>query len=192
MTPKVIMEKLKINTYTDESGQDTQGKLFVVVSVVINPDLLEKLETRLLCIEKKSRKRRKWTYSNISRRVDFCQLILTEDLFHSFRIYYSVFRNKLNYSQLISSHIARSTAKVGKATDHQVKIFLDSMDKKTISTIAHEIKKYDIDFKKIKGLNEESNVFIRLADCMCGLIRDVENKDCPGVYKKIFKHLEEV
>jgi hypothetical protein len=67
----------RLYCYVDESGQDTQGKLFLVTAVVTERQYREELEQRLLEIEEISRKRQmKWRPTSFERRLAYLEAIL--------------------------------------------------------------------------------------------------------------------
>jgi hypothetical protein len=47
----------KLYCYTDETGQDTKGKLFLVSVVITEKELKDKIEHTLLSIERKTGKK---------------------------------------------------------------------------------------------------------------------------------------
>ena len=68
--------KQKLYCYVDESGQDTEGRFFLV-AVVISGDGRDELQQRLEEIEHRTRKgRAKWHRSGFSRRLDYIRSIL--------------------------------------------------------------------------------------------------------------------
>lgn len=66
------------------------------------------------------------------------------------------------------------------------------MDKSTLEKIKKDIKTYKIKYRKIRGLPEESDPLIRLADAVCGLLRDLDKKNTPTSYKRVLKKLIEL
>ncbi len=182
----------KINSYTDESGQDTSGKVFVVATVVVSADSAELIENKLLKIEKISNKTQKWYDSGFIRRRDYIKLLLKEKILLKIDILYSRFENKADYVVLISSHIAKAILTSVGDTDYLSKVFVDKMDKKTHQRIAKEIKTYHIRYKKISRLSDQNSALIRLADAICGLVRDMDNKNVASCYKDLFSKLKKI
>ncbi len=56
--------------------------------------------------------------------------------------------------------------------------------------IKRELKQYRIRYRKINALDDTNNVGLKFIDTICGLIRDIENKDIDESYKTIFKKLK--
>ncbi len=184
--------EIRISSFTDETGQDTEWKNFYVCTVICLSSDQEYIENKLIEIEKKSRKLNKWYKSNNEKRRKYIDLILYEKIFKKCSIYYSQFQNKTEYIDLVSGHIVKSIKSYCGSSESEVKIFIDKVDNKTLNGIKKEIKLFKIKYKKIRGLNDESNSVIRLADAACGLIRDLNNKKIPLCYKKFFSSIKEI
>ena len=70
------LQRQKLYCYVDESGQDTEGRFFLV-AVVITGKGRDELQQKLEEIERRTRKGRvKWHRSSFSRRVDYIRSIL--------------------------------------------------------------------------------------------------------------------
>lgn len=184
--------KIKINTYTDESGQDTKGKMFVVCTVVCLSEKVQEIDEVLAKIEKYSEKIKKWHESNNNCRKKYIDGILHEKLLSKIVIYYSRFTNKLDYLDLISGQIAKSVFDYTDENKYIAKIFMDKITKREMNNLRKEIKRYHVRYKKVCGLTEESNSFIRLADACCGLIRDLDNKNPYQSYSDLYNKMKEV
>lgn len=183
---------LKITTFTDESGQDTKGKFFVVSTVICNNDVAESLEKRLNKIEKIAKKSKKWYKSSDRRRKIYIDELLKSRILSELSIYYSYYSNKLDYSKLIGSHIAKSVITHTADINYKAKIFIDKTNKKTIDKIKSEIKGYRIKYQKIRGISDESSALVRLADATCGLIRDVEKSSSKLLYKRFLLRIKSI
>lgn len=186
------MLELKISTFTDESGQDTQGKMFVVCTVCVSSEKAPKLEEVLMEIEKDSGKLAKWFEVGNLRRHKFVKLLVESNILHDLKIYYSLYENKKDYSTLVGSHIAKSVLDFVDGQKYEAKIFIDKTDKGTLSRIGREIKSFHIKYKKIRGLSDNADPFIRLVDAICGMIRDMNKKNNPKSYEALFKKLKKV
>lgn len=133
MTKRV--KKIKVSTFTDESGQDTKGKLFVVCTVICLSSKSEKLEEDLLWIEKKSGKNEKWHEAGDKRKHEFVKRLLESSLLRDLNIYFSIYKNKMEYSKLVGSHIAKSVINYVKDKDYKVKVFIDKTNKVVLNQI---------------------------------------------------------
>lgn len=186
------VEKLTINTYTDESGQDTQGKIFIVCTIIIPSDKESHLESNLKAIEIKSRKTKKWYESGNKKRNAYVKLILEDQLLTNLEIFCSIYENKKDYITLTSAHIAKAILSCTKDKKYIAKIFIDKMDKATINLLRHDIKLFHIRYKKIRGLSDAGSRLIRLADAICGLMRDLDKKKIPKNYNKLASRIQKI
>lgn len=184
--------KLKFSTFTDESGQDSQGITFVVVTVVSdNFHVLEAIKL-LEDIEKLSDKRSKWNKSNNKRREKYIDLLLKSQILQKTAIFYSEYKNKSDYIALIGAHLAKTIINKANVADYKAKVFIDSLNHKEIAVIKKELKTYSIRYSKIRAIKEESSSLIRLADSICGMIRDLDMINCPKVYKRMLKKVKKL
>jgi len=183
---------IKINTYTDESGQDTHWQEFVVCTVICQNKDVDLIENKLENIEKNSCKHGKWYKSNNKRRQEYISQLLTEKIFLNSTIYFTRFHNKSDYVSLVASHIVKAIKSYSTEPDLKVKIFIDKIDKKTLEKMKKEIKLYKIKYSKIRGIKDESDSLIRLADSICGMIRDLNNSKPPEVYSRFKRKIHEI
>lgn len=179
-------DSIRFNTYSDESGQDTDGKIIYVCTICIDAGHLEYVSALLQGIESKSKKYKKWYQSSNSRRESYCNYLLSSDFFRYVSVYCSLYENKKDFTSLIGSHITKSIINYTSGKGYKVKIFIDKMDKKSLERIKQEIKEYRISYKFIKGIKDENSELIRFVDAMCGMFRDKEKKSSTYAYKKIF------
>jgi hypothetical protein len=186
------MKSLQISTYTDESGQDTQGKVFVVCTIIIPSEASDNIEKVLNEIEQQSGKIQKWYASGDHKRHAYTDLLVKTKILNKIEIIYSKYINKKDYIQLTAAHIAKAILLFAKSEKYTAKVFIDKMDKRTLSLIQKEIKLFHIQYKKIRGLSDDSNSLIRLADAICGMLRDLNKKNKTEAYTKIFSQMKEV
>lgn len=182
----------KINTYSDESGQAASGKDFIVSTVIIDTKNVGNLESLLITIEKESNKIRKWTDSSMKKRANYAKLLLRRKIFSTVTVYYTIYRNKEDYVPLISTHLAKSILDHTKGEKYVAKIFLDKVNNKIHKMIRGEIKSHKIRYRKIRSLDDTNNVYLKLADAICGLARDINNRGIDESYSIIFKKLKKI
>jgi hypothetical protein len=162
----------KLYAYIDESGQDTKGSLFIVSILVTeqNRDLLPK---NLEHAEITSKKRNiKWRKTSHARRKEYIEKLFSiENLRGS--IFFDTFHESKEYIKLSSLATAKAILKKVGRNNYQVTIFVDGLKKGEMSTFSKGLKDLGIKTRKVRGVKkEENNVFIRLVDALCGLIRD--------------------
>lgn len=182
----------KISSFTDESGQDTHGSIFVVCTLIIDNRYIDIVTNDLLKIELKSNKKEKWFRSSNKKRGDYVDRLLKIKSIPYISFYYSIYKNRDSYTELIASNVAKSIINHTKSKGYKVKINLDRDTRSTLHKIRSEIKKYRIKYQKIRGVSEDKDPNIRLADTICGLIRDLNNTNIPKSYKTLFKKLKAI
>lgn len=169
----------KIYNYTDESGQDTKGKFFVVTNVVIarGRDGLEKF--LLEAEEKSGRGIRKWHSSRLSRRQRYLGLIINSGTLKN-KIFCRIYAGGYSYLDRTSYTIADSLDKFAEANNinkYQGVIVVDGAKPTEQRRIGSIIRRRGIFVAKVRGARDESNTLIRLADSMAGLVRDAHLGD---------------
>lgn len=60
---------LKLYCYTDETGQDTKGEMFLVSVLLTEKDDLEALKEKILEIERKTKGSKKWTKTSNRNKI---------------------------------------------------------------------------------------------------------------------------
>lgn len=182
------MATQKLYCYVDETGQDTKGKLFLVTVVLKGQDELDSLKEKLNKIEKSTDKNLlKWTKSPFRVRNDYLiQLIDIKELKSS--IFYSTYQDTKAYVPLTSSTIAKSV--LAKEEDnYTVNIVIDGLKGKEQEAVRKDLKKLKIHYNKIRGMKDEQDVVLRLADSIAGFLRDYLEKQ--SYAQPIFKKFKE-
>lgn len=185
-------KEIKFSSYTDESGQDTKGKIFFVCTLIVDNGKVAELDSLLKAIEIESKKNKKWHGAGDQKRHHYIRLLLKKRVFDNITCYYGCYENKKDYIDLVSSSITKAVLTYAGDNKYEAKVFIDKMDKRTIASIKKELKQYHIRYKKIVGLSDESSSFIRLADAICGVLRDLTNKNVPKAYLSLQKRLKKV
>lgn len=169
-----IMQKLYC--YADESGQDTKGKLFIVVVVVQESQNLDDLNNQLVEIENSTGKfKTKWHKTSTKIKLTYLQELLgIKELKKT--IYYAIYRDSKEYSKLTALAIAESIFHL-KITNYSATVIIDGLNNKEKERVRSELKKLKINYRKIRGLKDEQNSILRLADGIAGFLRDkLKNK----------------
>lgn len=180
----------KLYCYVDETGQDTKGKLFLVVVVLQEVNNLLFLISFLMNIEKETGKRwLKWRKTKRAIKNNYLeQLLLTKRLKKS--IFYSIYQDSKEYSQLTTLTIAKAIL----ASDYQnysLTIVIDGLNTKERDLIKTGLKKLKIKYHKVRGMKDEQDVFLRLADAMAGFLRDaLEGQEYAEIFFKRFSSLQ--
>ena len=164
----------KIYCFVDETGQDTAGRLFLVVVVLKEKSNIEELEKQLLNLEVRTGKRLfKWGKTSHDTRVNYFSAIKNIAVLKK-AIFYSIYTQTKEYTVLTALTIAKSVlAQGGKG---EVKIIIDGLNAKEMEKVRRELKSLKIKYQKIRGMKDEQSVFLRLADAAAGLLRDSYEK----------------
>jgi len=162
----------KLYCYVDETGQETKGGLFLVC-VVITKSERNHLIKALKQIEQESGKgKRKWNKAKDANRSAYIRRILQEPAFKA-KLHYALYHGSTEYVRLTieaTAHaIAHFTNKPYKAT-----VIIDGLGKSERRTFGAQLRKRGIQTAKVRGATEQANIFIRLADALCGFLRQAE------------------
>lgn len=170
---------LKLYCYTDETGQDTKGKFFLVSIVLSDKEEIEILRNKIEEVENNTKGKTKWMKTNNKKKILFIKNVLNFKILKR-KLYYSVYKNTIAYTPLTA--MAVSKAVIHKIKNHngkyKVDVIIDGIRKKDKDIVRKELKNLDIKYNKIKiGLKDEQDVLLRLADSFAGFIRDyLENE----------------
>lgn len=160
----------KLYCYVDESGQDTKGKIFLVFVIILDKER-EEIKKKLEEIEEKSGKRtRKWYKTNNERRLNYIEKIIISDFLKG-KIFYSKYENTKAYIDLAVLTVAKAILKNAKDS-YKATILVDGLKKTERHYFTYGLKKLKIKVRKVRGIKDENDPFIRLADAICGFIRD--------------------
>lgn len=160
----------KLYCYVDESGQDTEGKFFLV-SVIITEKEREKLEKELMKIEVSSGKKNvKWSKAKDEAKTNYIKKVLKLDLIKG-RLNYSVYRNTKDYLTKTILTTAKAISNYSN-DDYKAVILIDGLRKSQTKRFGTELRHLRIRTEKVRGIKkEETNAFMRLADALCGFVR---------------------
>jgi len=160
----------RLYCYVDETGQDIRSSSFIVVTVVVVSDVI-KIRQLLRNIEEKSGKvQHKWTKTTVARRVSYCQQVIDRLEFIG-TIRYSRFPKPTEYPE--STYLAISQA-VKQETGHnpfQAYVFIDGLPYYERQRASRYLRAFNKNIKKVRGLRDNVDEFIRLADAFAGFIR---------------------
>ena len=160
--------------YIDESGQDTEGRFFVVGVLVIG-ETRATIQKQLEEIEKISGKgNSKWHKAKSNSRKKYIEAVVRLSELHS-SLFYEIFHDDKKYVQLIGYATAHAILKKAKPS-YRVSIFVDGFTQTELERLIPIFKDFQIRKRKLRGVRrEENNAFIRLVDALCGLVRDASD-----------------
>lgn len=186
------MATKKLYCYVDETGQDTEGDIFIVAVVV--PENRDEVLEYLEKVERQSGKGKfKWGRVEPKKRFNYIKTILNQRKY-PLKIYFSFYGNTKEYKTLTILTIFKALQSIKDFKNQKFIISVDALGEKDRRFYGSELHKLGIPSRQVKGVQrEESNSLIRLADSVCGFIRDIieekPNKDekLTLVYKKAIK-----
>jgi len=83
---------------------------------------------------------------------------------------FAVYRDAQDYPALTVQTIARALSATGE-TDYKVTVFIDGLPRSLERAVGLQLRRSGIRAKKVRGLKDENDALIRLADAVCGLVR---------------------
>lgn len=156
--------------YVDETGQDTEGQLFFVAVVIIGQDR-DHLRKQLALIEESSGKRtRKWTRASGRQREAFMRSILSSTAFVG-KLFYSKYPETRAYVDLTILSTAKAIQTYAPEF-YTATVFVDGLHRTEQRRFASGLRQLRVKIRKVRGLNDQSDLFIRLADSLVGFVRD--------------------
>ena len=156
----------------DETGQDTQGEIFVV-SVVVTGQQRDTLLRLCEQLEKVSGKQKdKWGAAKHERRMRYLGHVFADDRFKGI-LRYTVFRQTRNYDAATGSAIARAVRDTRPIGNYKTLIYVDGLSKTKRHEYAVNLRHLGLSVRQVRGIaRDESNSLIRLADALAGFVRD--------------------
>ena len=179
--------KRKFYVYVDESGQDTKGKFFIVAVLILkNQNLISK---KLKQIEVESQKENiKWSKSHPKFRKQYIERLIGLNLFQK-SIYFSILYSSKDFLKFTAQTTGQAIlCRTENITDYKATVYIDGFNKAELEKTRKELKNLNIKYKKLRGVKkDENNIFIRLVDSICGLIRQAEKGDewAENILKKL-------
>ena len=164
--------KQKIYCYVDETGQDTKGEIFLVAVVVLAQDH-DQPRRRLEQIEERSGKRsRKWTRSTPKQRESYIRSVLSHPELTGV-LFYSAYPGAGGaYVDLTILSTARAINYTCSPDDRLATIYVDGLRRTEERRFASGLRQLGVKVHKVRGMKDQNDVFIRLADSIAGFVRD--------------------
>ena len=155
----------------DESGQDTDGKFFIV-GVVVTEENRDAVLKELEAIEEESGKHNiKWHRARPQHREKYMTLVARSSLLKN-QAFFDTFTLTKQYIEMSSYATARAILRKAEE-NYSASIFVDGFNKRELEKFEHGLKELRIKKKKLRGVRrDENNALIRFADAVCGLVRD--------------------
>jgi hypothetical protein len=176
------MSTQKLYAYVEESGQETQGRIFVV-TVVISDQSYQQLSTLCEAYERASKKgRRKWHGTNPEPRLEFMRRVIEDDRFRGV-LCYSKFQHRArpDFDAFTVDTLAAVISSKLEGSHYVVEAWIDGLSETKQTEYANHLR--DKGLRKVflhRVRKEESNPLIRLADALAGLLRDAIEAQYPA------------
>ena len=174
---KAKINKLRLYCYADETGQHTQGKIFIVAVIITKGEKRERLERQLERLERESGKgTSKWKRTSVKRKADYLSKVLQVNALQDY-LFYGLYRNTKDYLRLVGETIAKAIQERTQDKDYQATIYIHGLQFAERQKVRPVLKEFNIRVRKLGGLRDKSSAFIRLADALAGFIREYEEGD---------------
>jgi hypothetical protein len=174
----------KVYFFVDEAGQDAGSVVFVVVVVAVMGNL-DAFRRELENIEILSGvKSAKWRKS--PSQLNLFYLHKTMEINQAiYKIYFSKYFSKKYFFYPLAETIYKSISDLN-FSDCQYVVCVDGMDKSKAADLTVILRKFGVKLKFIRGIRDESEPIIRLADRWAGCLRAFLNGEVEfsGVIKK--------
>jgi adenylate kinase family enzyme len=113
------------------------------------------------------------------------------------KLHFAVYRDVQNYSSLTVQTIARALSEMDE-TDYKATILIDGLPRSLERAVGLQLRRAGVRAKKVRGLKDEKDALIRLADAVCGLVRGATEGQAAmralferGIQTRILKDLSE-
>lgn len=165
----------KLYCYVDETGQDTKGELFLV-SVIITEKEQEKLRYKLNQIEERSRKKNaKWIKTKKEVKEKYLSEIFNSNLLKN-KIFYAQYSHTKTYIDLTILSVAKAILRKADKK-YTSNVYIDGLPKSQTRKFGAGLRKLNIKVRKVRGVKDQSEILIRLADSIVGFVRDHLEKE---------------
>ncbi len=125
---------------------------------------------------------RKWSRSTPRQRAAYIQGVLNHATFGG--LYYSQYQGSRAYVELTILSVAKAINTHTKEP-YAATIYVDGLQRTEEHRFARGLRKLRISARKVRGIKDEGDVFIRLADALAGFVRDALGRDArlEGFYR---------
>jgi len=164
----------KLYAFVDESGQDTLGELFVVATVLTG-DNHERVRQSLERLERASGKGlRKWMKATPRQRLAYLTPVLQLPALQG-RLFAAHFTETTTYLPCVVTTITRAVIAGAAGHPARATILIDGLQKTLRQDVAASLRAQlhpqQIRVEKVRGLDDQSDALMRLADALAGFVR---------------------
>lgn len=167
-----VMQKLYC--YVDESGQDTSGRIFVVGVVAVLDEHQDEFTHLVNDIERKIGKHKKWSDSPDELNLAYMQQVILQ-IGELATGHFEIHHQPSNY--MIATiettiNVITSYENYGKAS-----VTIDGLPKLSAREAGVMLRKRGVNVYSVQGRADDYVTLLRLADAICGLVRDDRKAD---------------
>jgi hypothetical protein len=160
----------KIYAFVDESGQETNGALFLV-SVVVTDHEYDHINDTLIEIEERSGKRlKKWSKARFEYRLAYIEAVIGQPIFRGL-ILFSCHANSQAYFDLTVEATARAIHHKNREAAPAT-VVVDGLRGRDVNRFKTKLRGSGVNVRKVRGARDESEPIVRLADAVAGFVRD--------------------
>lgn len=160
----------KLYCYVDETGQDTKGQFFLVCLVITSSER-DMLRALLSQAEGRSGKHKlKWTKATLAQKQAYITTVLSlRDLRGKLLI--AEYPQRTDYLTCTIDAIVKGVTHVAQ-TSYRATILIDALGKHERKIVGTRLRRAQVHVEKVRGVRDEADEFIRLADAVAGFTRD--------------------
>ena len=164
----------KLYCYVDETGQHTKGDFFLVAVVTVGENR-DALRAGLEEIERRTRKgERKWSKARPEYRLAYIQEVFR---LASVPLRFAQFSDDVDYERMTAVALSRELRRDEHANSRAT-VLVDGLQKSRIAKLRKALRQAGANVRKVRGLSDESDALVRLADAFAGFARlAVYNRD---------------
>ena len=177
----------KIYAFVDESGQETNGALFLV-SVIVTGQEYDLLNEVLIEIEERSSKSlKKWSRARFEYRVAYIEAVIAQPLFRGL-IFFSRYINSQAYFELTVETTAKAIHHKNREAAAAT-VIVDGLSGRDVDRFKTRLRGSGVNVRKVRGARDESEPIVRLADAVAGFVRDFLQGQpyAPKLYEKAIR-----
>ena len=183
----ITVKMKRTDLLVDESGQDTRGKLFIVVIVIVAGERSDEARRLYEALEKSSGKGKvKWASAKRDKRLAYLQTAIQKVPSLGVKFFYSIFRQTTDYDGATVEGIARAINRLPRSAS-RVYVHVDGLTEPKCSRYKTRLRQLGCRrVKDVRGVRKRQNEpLIRLADTMAGALGEWDKHKAPDL-EKIF------
>lgn len=159
----------KLYCFVDETGLDVGSKYFIVAAVIVVSNI-SSVRERLHQLENRSGiGRTKWHKSNYKLRIKFMEEFLLREN-KDLRVYFMKARKPILY-YVPTLEILQKAISANNNLNIQAIVCIDGLDKLGTKKFTNALRTKVLKIRLAKGVRDESEALIRLADRWAGCVR---------------------